>query len=93
MSNKKYSSIDKIVYNRSMEGLGIEAYNVRSVYRSALGVGCIVLGFTTSFIPFTSIPLYILGGGLLGVDVVKLYYTIMKRFKYEFNLFKLRCFK
>jgi hypothetical protein len=83
---KQYKKEDIIAYRLSLEKRGIRTYNVSSFVRSSCGVGCIIVGFTTSLIPFTSIPLYIIGGGLLGIDVISLYYSIKKIVKYEIRL-------
>lgn len=87
--NKQINPIDKVVFRKKLKDNGIETYNklsFKSVCRSVLGVSCIIVGVGTFYIPFTTIPLCIIGGGLIGIDINK----YIKRFNYEFNLIKIR---
>lgn len=86
---KKYTREDIIAYRHSLKRRGIRTYKISSLVRSVCGIGCIGVGLATSFIPFTSIPLYIVGGGLLGYDILSIYYSIKKVVIYEVRLFVL----
>jgi len=79
--NKKTTlSYKDIVYCRwVMCNHHITTYNKKSLRRSLCGVGCIALGVCTALVPFTTIPLCVLGAGLLGFDIRPL----ILRIKYE----------
>lgn len=86
---KTYKKEDIIIYRSSLKKRGIRIYSKASAFRFVVGVGCVALGVITSLIPFSSIPLYVIGGGLMGFDVVKAYYSIKGFVKYEFKLYVL----
>jgi len=82
MTNKKLSSTDIITTKHYMKLNNIEVYNKKSVLRSILGGFCIVVGITTFFIPFTTIPLCLIGGVLIGYDMK----SLIKKIGYEKRL-------
>ena len=66
----------------------ISTYSPKCAVRGICGAVCIGLGVSTLWLPSGSIPLIIIGSGLLGYDVK----ALSNRVKYELNLFKLRYF-
>ncbi len=86
MVKQRYSHEDVIKYKRMMRELFITTYNPRSIIRTIIGVLLIAVGVVTSFVPFTSIPCYIMGGLFLGVDIIAYYNNIKKRVKYELKI-------
>jgi succinate dehydrogenase/fumarate reductase cytochrome b subunit len=71
--------------------LNIATYTPKSklyirILRSISGVVIIGVGLATSFIPFTSLPCYIVGGSLLGLDILYYYKVAKQRFIYELHL-------
>ena len=86
---KEYDCVEIIRYRQYMNKNNIDSYTKRSLIRSILGIGCIVVGLVTTFIPCTTIPLLLLGGSLMGYDMK----ALIKKLKYESHLIKLRLFR
>lgn len=85
--SKNYiSPIERIVYSKLMKDLGIEPYYKRGLIRSVVGVGCVIIGLVTFAVPFTTIPLLLFGGSLIGYDIK----SLIGRFKYEGHLIKIK---
>ena len=91
MKNKKnkINATNKIIALNHMYKNNIKPYTNKSLFRTALGFTCIVFGVVTFFIPFTTMPLLILGGFLIGYDTK----AFFKRIRYELHLVKLRFLK
>lgn len=81
------SSTERIVCRYYMSK-DIETYNKISIARGGLGVVCVAVGVVTWVIPFTTIPLLLLGGVLLGYDMK----GFIRRVRYEAHLIKVRAF-
>ena len=78
--NKKLSHEDIIEAKYHMRNNNISTYTKRSLVRGVCGVVCIVAGVSTFLVPCTTIPLCILGAGLLGYDmkalIIKVSYEV-----------------
>ena len=77
---------DIITARYHMANNGIDTYTKRSLVRGVCGVVCIVAGVSTFLVPCTTVPLCILGAGLLGYDMK----PIITRVSYEFHLWRVR---
>lgn len=77
---------DIVCYNHTMSKLGIVKYNKRSVVRAVLGGVMVTIGISTLMLPTGSIPLIIVGSGLLGYDVK----AFISKARYEIHVLKLR---
>jgi len=64
--NKIYTPEDIVEWQHSTQS--IIPYDKISLIRSLSGVSCIGIGIITTFIPFTTAPLIMLGSYLLGYD-------------------------
>ena len=94
ITNKKQNETQKAYYRMMIKKLKIVTYTpkkklVYRILRSVAGVASIGLGLGTSLIPFTSVPLYVLGGALLGFDILAYYKAIKKRLCYELHIKKI----
>jgi len=87
--NKTLSCEGVIFAQHHMKRNGIEPYTKKSLIRTITGVSLIALGVGTFIIPFTTLPLCVGGGVLLGCDVQ----ALTKKYKYELNLLKMRLLK
>ena len=70
MRNKQTTTLtpEEVIQTRHHMSKDIISYNHISMSRSVIGGVCITLGISTSMIPFTTIPLIMLGSWLLGYD-------------------------
>jgi len=76
---KEYTATESFAYRHNTHNI-IDTYNKIGVVISIGGIGCIALGLATTPVPFTTAPLIITGGVLLGYDMKiilpKVYYKI-----------------
>ena len=76
---------EDIITSRYYMSEDIETYTKRSIIRCVFGGVCVVVGVSTWFIPFTTIPLLLLGGVMMGYDMK----ALIRRVRYEVRLKKM----
>ena len=84
--NKKPTHEDIVCMRYHMRMQGITTYTKKSIIRTLIGGGMIIVGLATFLIPFTTIPLCVGGAGLIGYDMRALIHKI----RYESHLIKIR---
>lgn len=88
-TKKIFSSEEIATIRYHMVKNNIHLYNKKSIMRTVVGSVMIGVGLVTFLVPFTTIPLCIGGGVLVGYDVK----ALISRVRLEGKLYKLRCFK
>ena len=86
MRNKRTLSPTQIITARHNMSKDITTYTKRSTIRCVFGGVCVVIGVATWVIPFTTIPLLLLGGVMMGYDMK----ALIRRVRYEVRLKRIK---